>query len=357
MSLSSALDEEMRNMLDASIDRLGDAVGAEARWAQLSDNGWLALGMAEEFGGAGAAIGDLVTLLRTAGGELWRLPLVSCLGEACGALIAAPSGPERDRLLSGIASGEIIAGFFDAENCNAALTFQRDTFLLEGSCRFLETEDRYGVLLVSVRNDASDARGLFAVNTRSPSLQREVAAAIDGRTIVTLALNGARARMLADTPDIIAQGARGRAHILAAAEAAGIARASLDATISYLGMRRQFGQPILKLQAIQHRLVELHIRERELSALLDVTCAAYDRRDPLLDEKIWRLRAVASKTAISITQEAIQLHGGMGMTSDLPIGAYYKRAMQLDALHGSYECALDNLADGVPSGAGKRHEH
>jgi alkylation response protein AidB-like acyl-CoA dehydrogenase len=346
MKLSSAFDAETRTMLDESIGRLSDDAGAGATWAQLSKDGWLALGLAEAFGGAGEAIGDLVTLLRTAGAKLWRLPLVSCLGEACGALMAAPAGPERHRLLAGIASGEIIAAFVDAENCTAVATPKPGVFLLEGSCRFLESDDRSGVVLVLA------GAGLFAIDASARLLQRDAVEAIDGRTAVTLTFNGVAALKLADAGDIAEQ-CGARAQILAAAEAAGISRAALNATISYLAVRRQFGQPILKFQAVQHRLVELHIRERELSALLLAACAAYDRCELSLTEKIWRLRAVASKTAISITQEAIQLHGGMGMTTELSIGAYYKRALQLDALYGSYECALEKLAGRIPTGSGE----
>lgn len=346
MKLSSAFDTETRTMLDESIARLSDDVGADATWAQLRKDGWLGLGLGEEFGGAGEAIGDLVTLLRTAGAKLWRVPLVSCLGEACGALMAAPAGPDRDCMLAGIASGEIVAAFADTENCSVIPTPKPSVFALDGSCRFLEGNDRPRVVLVLA------GAGLFAVDSSARGLQREAVEAIDGRTAVTLTLNGTPAPKLADARDIAEQ-ARCRAQILAAAEAAGIARAALDATIAYLALRRQFGQPILKFQAIQHRLVELHIRERELSALLLATCAAYDARQSGLAEKIWRLRAVASRTAISITQEAIQLHGGIGMTTELPIGAYYKRALQLDALYGSYECALEQLAGRIPPGLGE----
>jgi alkylation response protein AidB-like acyl-CoA dehydrogenase len=81
--------------------------------------------------------------------------------------------------------------------------------------------------------------------------------------------------------------------------------------------------------------------------MLSSTQAAYDAGDPRLDRLLWQLQAQASATAITATQEGIQLHGGMGMTAELPLGDYYKRALLLQSLFGSYELALDKLAEAL----------
>jgi alkylation response protein AidB-like acyl-CoA dehydrogenase len=118
----------------------------------------------------------------------------------------------------------------------------------------------------------------------------------------------------------------------------------LDATRQHLAGRNQFGQPILRFQAVQHRLVGIYLRIRELRALLATAQAAYDAGDVKLDRLSWQLQAQASATAITATQEGIQLHGGMGMTAEMPLGDYYKRVLLLRSLFGSYELALDRLA-------------
>jgi alkylation response protein AidB-like acyl-CoA dehydrogenase len=92
-------------------------------------------------------------------------------------------------------------------------------------------------------------------------------------------------------------------------------------------------------------LVGIYLRIRELRALLAAAQAAYDESNVKLDRLLWQLQAQSSATAITATQESIQLHGGMGMTAEMPLGDYYKRVLQLQSRFGSYEFALERLAD------------
>jgi alkylation response protein AidB-like acyl-CoA dehydrogenase len=345
MNLASRLDPDSRAMLDDSIARFA-AGGAVPSWEALAANGWLGLALAEQYGGYGATIGDLVALLRIAGAHGWRLPLLQCLGEACGALLALPPGEVRDCLLSRVAAGEAVIGLCAMEGEPAPASADQE-HRLTGTCRFLIGGGRWDLVLVEARLRGGLETGLFVVDGRSPQLRRHDIVAIDGSDAVDLELNGVAATLLGDVGPALA-GARHRATILAAAETLGLAGAALDATCAHLAGRRQFGQAIIRFQAIRHRLVELHIMKQELQAMLAAACAAYDETRPGLDEMLWRLRAQSARAALSVTSEAIQLHGGMGMTSELDIGGHYKRALLLDGLFGSFRDAVGALAFALP---------
>lgn len=345
MTVASCLDPDSRTMLDDSIARYA-AGGHTPSWETLAANGWLGLAMPEQHGGYGAEIGDLVVLLRTAGVHGWRLPLLQCLGEACGALLALQPGEIRDRLLDRMAAGEAVIGLCAIEDEPAPGLADR-AHRLTGRCRFLIGGGRWDHLLVEARLPGRPDTGLFVVDGQASELVRQSLTAIDGSEAVDLELNGVTAVLLGDAGPARA-GARHRASILAAAETLGMTGAALDATCAHLAERRQFGQAIIRFQAIRHRLVELHILKQELAAMLDSACLAYDESRPGLDHILWCLRAQTARTALSVTAEAIQLHGGMGMTSELDIGRHYKRALLLDGLFGSCRDAVGALADALP---------
>jgi len=126
--------------------------------------------------------------------------------------------------------------------------------------------------------------------------------------------------------------ARDRALALLAAEAVGLLDSLLEQTIAYTGQRRQFGQPIAGFQALQHRMVDMYL-ECEL-----VRSSAWLAVEALDEAPAARARAVSSamvnvaRACRFVGQQAIQLHGGMGMTDELPIGHYVKRAMAIEVL-------------------------
>jgi alkylation response protein AidB-like acyl-CoA dehydrogenase len=329
-------------------DEKRGTLGTSEDWRQLAEQGWLGLGLPEECGGYGPAIGDVGLLMRAAGAGSWRVPLVECLGEACGALLAAPPGVLRDRLLGEIAAGEAIVGLAemgsDTRPATVAVSPDAGRACLTGSAPFLAAGDTWTHILVAARRTPVNDVSLYLVAACGRGVGLSCYPAVDGRSAADLELDGAAADWVADGPELLSA-ARRRGQLLAAAEVAGIVQAAFEATRQHLADRRQFGQPILKFQAIQHRLVDLYVCMRELTAMLDAACSAYDAQRAELDRLLWKLRAHASLTGRAVTQQSIQLHGGMGMTAEMPVGDYYKRIMLIDSLYGSHEAALDRLSE------------
>jgi alkylation response protein AidB-like acyl-CoA dehydrogenase len=126
------------------------------------------------------------------------------------------------------------------------------------------------------------------------------------------------------------------------AEGAGLARSVLDVTAEYLRTRRQFGQPIGRFQALAHRMADLAIRHEQAQSLL---LAAAMRLDAADGERLLDAAQVMSHRALrSIGQEAIQLHGGIGMTDELAVSHYVKRLLAIEIELGDADSALARFA-------------
>lgn len=142
--------------------------------------------------------------------------------------------------------------------------------------------------------------------------------------------------------------ARDRAMALAAAEAVGLLDVLLEQTIRYTGQRRQFGQPIADFQALQHRMVDMYL-ECELAR-----SSAWLAAEAVDGDAASRARAVSSamvnvaRAGRFVGQQAIQLHGGMGMTDELAIGHYVKRLMAIEVEWGDTDWHLSRIA-GFPT--------
>lgn len=352
MRPASALDPDARELLVDGIrrfcrDRRADTacenrdLACEARndWQQLAQHGWLALGLPESCGGSGAMLGDLALLLQAAGEAGLALPLAECLGEGSGALLAARAGDERDRLLARIASGDAIAGIVELHSIPEP---DGSSFRITGTGRFLPMAESWTHMLAIAENDTADS-ALYVIDTAARGVHLTNYIALDGRPASDVSLKSAAAIRVPAGPGVF-KAARQRGELLGASEIVGIVHAALEITRRYLGQRRQYGRPILEFQAIQHRLVELYVGMRELSALLEVAHVAYDGRLPDFDRLVSKVRAQASLIGRKVTQQAIQLHGGMGMTAEIPAGGLYKRVMQIDSRYGSHATALDHLA-------------
>lgn len=356
MNAMCAFDVETRALLRDGLQRFGREHinhGARPRasaeeisrdWKQLADHGWLGLAIPEEWGGAGGGIGDLALLLAQAGESLWRLPLIECLGEACGALLAAPAGERRDELLAAIASGQAIVGLAaaDDEACDATVALSDGGAVrITGRKCFALCGDAWTHFLVTAVQGGDV--GLYLVDGGCAGLHLHRFIAVDGRSAVDVELNHVAAEWIGTGEEILAAANR-RAQLLAAAEQMGIAQAAFDATRRHLTGRRQFGQALLRFQALQHRMVDMYLLIRELAALLQTGQRAYDTGDSSLERLLWQVRAHASSTAAKVTRQSIQLHGGMGMTAEMPAGSWYQRTLLIDSLFGTAEAALARLA-------------
>jgi alkylation response protein AidB-like acyl-CoA dehydrogenase len=312
--------------------------------------GWFALGLPETIGGTGTAIRDLLPLFFAAGRALWREPLLPILGDACGALLCLEPSESRDQLLCGVVTGERRPAFVRPRPDAGVVTQPRPGdvrgYVAHGRARQVVAASSCTDFIVPARTVEGGIACLIAVNRNAPGVRVTPLAMLDGRRAATVDFHSSPAYLIGSRTTVADAECRGA--ILAAAEACGIMQAVVAETIAHLNVRRQFGQPLANFQVLQHRVVDMHIQETESLAHVWAVARAHDERDPNFTQRLLRLRVQVADAARRVTQDAIQLHGGMGMTQDSPIGDYYKRAAVLRAAYLLPEdalSALENAAD------------
>lgn len=325
------------------------ATDAHGRWNEIAGMGWFELLRDGEAASGGPAIEAIVPLMRAAGEGLWREPVCTVLGAGAVLALQADDAGWRETLLDGLASGTdpiAVAGHEAGDGwCRdhvRTIARRRDAgIVLDGiklAVRGSTVSPHYAVLAA----DGDTGTAWYLVARDAPGLTLEHYAGADGRPLSTLRLEAVPARRLC-AGEVTAR-AEAWSSILAAAESVGIMRGATADTAEYLRQRKQFGRPLLSFQVLQHRLVEMHMLARETDAVLHATACAYDAGSPDLARRVLVLRAQAAGALRHVTREAVQLHGGMGVTRELRIGHYYRRALMLDSLHGSEEWALERLA-------------
>ncbi len=318
---------------------------SQKTWQEIAGMGWLALGLPEAMGGAGGALGDLLPLFFAAGAGLWREPLLPVLGETCGVLLGVPQSEIRDGLLTGILSGEQRPAFMDPGSSPTIAVrphpSQRNQYIASGSAEFVVAAQTATTLIFPGRLQGQGTSDLFSVSRTDPEVTLNVFPTIDARVAATVVLKSAPATLIALGDGLMT--AHRRRTVLAAAETVGIQRAVIAATAQHLKGRKQFGRPLSEFQVLQHRLVDMTIREAESTALLWNVVEAHQESAADLDRRLLQLRVVTARAAREVAAQGIQLHGAMGMTEELGIGDYYKRMLLLNHQYLQPDAALDAI--------------
>ena len=323
---------------------------APVQWAGMQAMGWFEL-LRPDDGRAAAPLADLLPLFAAAGEALWREPIGSVFAEPVAVIAAMDDGARRRELLEGLISGDRPLAYAHREpgdggsgSVAATATKTAAGYALDGRKAMVVGAAACTAFLVSAIDPDTQAAALFLVEANAPRLSVQRYRTVDDLVTADLDFGHTPVERLCSGVPAIRQ-ARARGAILAAAESLGIMRGANRDTTEYLRERKQFGQALLGFQALQHRLVEMHMRRHECEALVASTAEAFDDPAPDLDRQLLVLRVQVSRALRHITREAVQLHGGMGVTHALRIGRYYKRALMLDSLHGTADRALEALIE------------
>jgi alkylation response protein AidB-like acyl-CoA dehydrogenase len=292
------------------------------------------LGLPSEFGGVDAGQRALTIVFEEQGGALYAGPYLSTVGLAAPLLLACPASPERDRYLSAIAAGALVATVAHAEHPHGwgldevatSATRLGTGWQLDGRKAHVLDGKHAGVLLVSART--GNGIGIFAVETGA-GVHAEPVELIDlTRRYAHMSMREAPGQLMADGAQ--ARKALTRAldigGICLAAEQLGGAQCLLDMATGYARMRTQFGRIIGSFQAIKHMCVDLLLAvEGARSAVYEASWAA-DEGDPSLTQSASLAQAVTSEAYCEAARVAIQVHGGIGFTWEHPAHLYYRRA-------------------------------
>jgi alkylation response protein AidB-like acyl-CoA dehydrogenase len=325
-------------------------------WRQYGEMGLHAIAIPSEFGGLDGGAAELLPVLQAMGKALVLEPFIpsSVLG-AC-ALAAGTGKALKDQLLESVATGEHRLAFAHEEPplslFDAAVHAQRSDgrWKLTGKkVSVLQARDANS-LVVSARAAAGEhGIGLFLVAADAPGLQRHDYLLLDQRSASDISLDGVAAtEIAAPSPQATHAIRRTLAFGTAAlvAEAAGAARAALEATTSYLATRRQFGRALSEFQALRHRAADMLVSVETVEAMAFLAAIAVDQPESMheAERDLASAKLLAGRHGRWVCEQAIQLHGAIGMTDEYVVGHYLQRLAVIDALLGNEDVQLDRLA-------------
>jgi alkylation response protein AidB-like acyl-CoA dehydrogenase len=330
-----------------------DSAGGWSReaWQALADLGLLALNVPEEHGGLGAGPVDTMLALNALGPGLLLEPY---LASAVVATALLRECPQQAGLLAQMAAGARIVVLAHEETETRGDPYRVATlcrpdgadFLLDGRKCVVAHAAAADFLIVSARLE--DDLALFLVPRDAQGLSLDNYPTLDGTRAAEVHLAGVRLPATARLAAGLAALERARDIGLAAlcAEAVGIMKAAIDATADYLRTRRQFGQPIGRFQALQHRAADmlLHYEQaKSMGYLAAMRCTSKDaaeRRRALSAAKV-----LTGRAARFIGQQAVQLHGGMGMTDELVVSHWFKRLTAIEIEFGDSDTHLQQFIE------------
>ncbi|WP_422059635.1 acyl-CoA dehydrogenase family protein [Sphingopyxis sp.] len=296
---------------------------------------------------------ELMLIFEEAGAALLRLPLLDTL-------VIAPLLVERGDLRKAIGAGEARMGFAWQEQSAPDVAAPLATTIVERGGRLFLSGTKKAVaaelplthLLVTAGSEEGDSVSTIALPVAGLDLGEDIYQSFDGRRMMDLRFDNIEI----DRATILHSGADGRLlvqrvidHAIAAncAEAIGILRRLVDLTVAHITERKQFGKPLSEFQALQHRLADMlaHL-EMATAASLRATLSLSD--DALRAKAVLAAKITVGRACKFVGENAIQLHGGMGMSEETPVGGYFKRALTLAGLFGSPDQAVRKLAETGP---------
>jgi alkylation response protein AidB-like acyl-CoA dehydrogenase len=333
---------------------------AQKLWHQFAEMGFTGVLVPDALGGLGLGHVEAGVVMEQIGHALAASPfLASSIVSVC-ALRRSASAVQQQNWLPRLASGEAIATLAldetskhrpDEIELRATPTAQG--FALNGAKTFVLDSHVADLLIVAARRVGASVGApgitLFLVDAKAPGVEIE-------RTVMVDSHNAGRIRFIDVhvTPDAVLgeidggwaalSAALDAGRAAAAAELLGLADEAFTRTVGYLKERKQFGRSIGEFQGLQHRAAALYCElELTRAAVIDAQ-QKLDENSDTASEAVSIAKARAGRTANLAVQEAVQMHGGMGMTDDFEIGFFMKRARVLQELFGDANFQLDQLA-------------
>lgn len=330
-------------------------------WGMFAELGWTAVPFAEDDGGFDGGPLELMVMMQQFGRGLLLEPFLANIVLAGGVLRRAASDEQKARWLHPIIAGELQATLavaepqsrYDLANVSTTAVPDGDGWVLNGHKGVVLNGGNARLIIVPARtaDQQTDRDGitLFAIDASADGINCRDYPTVDGLRAAELHLDTVRVDAHAVLGDVgggcdVFQAVVDDATLAVCAEAVGIIQAMTAKTVEYTKSREQFGVPIGSFQALQHRMVDmLTACEQSYSLLLWACLANADGTDDAR-RSISAIKYQVGTAAKKVGQEAIQLHGGMGVTWDLDIAHYFKRLTAIGQLFGNADWHLDRLA-------------
>jgi alkylation response protein AidB-like acyl-CoA dehydrogenase len=330
-------------------------------WQSFAELGWTALPFSEADGGFDGGLIELMVLMQQFGRGLIVEPYLANIVLAGGVLRRAANDSQREQWLQSIIAGELQACLafvepqsrYEINSVTTSAAADADGWLLNGTKGVVLNGGNAALIIVPARTDGEhdDEEGitLFAVAADSPGITRQCYPTVDGHRAAEIHLNNVRV----DGDSVLGNVGEGFATLSAVideatlavcAEAVGIMRVMTEKTVEYSKSRVQFGVPISSFQALQHRMVDMLTSCEQSYSLLLWAMMVNDNNGEEARRAVSSIKYQVGTAGQEVGEEAVQIHGAMGVTWELDIAHYFKRITVINQMFGSADWHLDKLA-------------
>ncbi|MDH3860756.1 MAG: acyl-CoA dehydrogenase family protein [Gammaproteobacteria bacterium] len=330
-------------------------------WKTFAELGWTAVPFAEEDGGLGGGPAEIMVLMQSLARGLVVEPYIANVILAGGILKRVANETQKEQWLHPMIAGELQAtlAFNEPqaryELANVATTATKDSnhWVLNGRKGLVLNGGTSDLLLIPARTagDIGDEHGitLFAVAADSDGLSCNAYATVDGLRAAEITLEGVRVSgeaVLGNVDEGYAalSATIDDATLAVCAEAVGIMYALKDKTVQYSKDRSQFGVPIGSFQALQHRMVDMLMACEQAQSLLMWAVMTNAEGSDESRRAVSAMKYMIGTAGQKLGEEAVQIHGGMGVTWELDVAHYFKRLTAICTLFGNADWHLDKLA-------------
>lgn len=364
----SDLTEEQRLLRDSAARFMADEYGYDKRqrivateagfraehWRKFAEMGWLAARFPENLGGLGGSLADTAVISEQFGRALMMSPFFATVILGGGALLISSNEEKKREIIPAVAEGRLrltvglAESGFTAEPLAVATTARPAGagYVIDGAKCHLPYAVGADFLIISARlSDHADGPiGLLLVPASAKGVELKPYVTADGGRAADAAFNGVavgRDALLAEADDAgLLETLNDEACAMLLAEACGLMWNVHDHTLAYFKTRTQFGATLGSFQALQHRLVDVYIKCQLAQSMAWDAVAAVAEPSPDRASRVAAAKAYVGPNGRAVGKEGIQLHGGIGMTADIPVGPSFKRLCAIDLLHGDADYHL-----------------
>jgi len=336
---------------------------SQENWDLFAELGWLTVPFKEEDGGFGGSAVDLAVMMEEFGKAMLVEPFIATAVLSGGVISEQGSADQKAELLPKIMEGKLQLACayaepgsrFNLANIKTSAVTDGDTVVLNGSKTAVLNGSNAETLLVVARESgaATDSEGVsvFMVDAASAGVSIQAFANVDGKKSAEITLkdvsvsvsqrlgaSGSALQALQDSVD--------RATLAVSAEAVGAMESLLHKTVEYSKTRKQFGTAIGTFQALQHRMADMFIECQLARSIVIMAAMKLDGGEDAL-EKTKAVSAAKSRIGKAIQkvgQEAIQIHGGIGMTEELDVGHLFKSVTAAEIMFGNTDFHTERFA-------------
>ena len=326
----------------------------EGVWKDMTEMGWAGIAIPEEYGGVGYGYSGLGIVLEEVGRNLSASPLNATVLVAATVVLRAGNSQQKQAILPGIAAGTLNMslaieenGHHKVNNFTTTAKAAGSKYVLNGAKHFVADVASADQIIVAAQAD--NDIGFFVVDVTASGVSTETVTMIDSRNSGRVTLNNVEVSADSRLGDggcssAALQASVDIANIGISAELLGLSLTAFEMTVAYLKEREQFGVVIGTFQGLQHRAAHLFCELELAKSMVISALQSIDSNKPGLDLMASATKAKVCEVAQLATNEAIQMHGGIGMTDEYDMGFYIKRARALEHTYGDRNYHLDRFA-------------